>query len=46
MNKWLAVIVLALSVVVGTMGVRNLLGPAHPGHIVAQGSSPVPPSPW
>ncbi len=43
MNKWLAVIVLALSVVVGTMGVRNLLGPPH---VVAQTGSPVPPSPW
>ncbi len=42
MNRWLAVAAVVLLVLVGAMGLRNLL--VNPA--VASTTSPVPPTPW
>ena len=44
MQKWLTVVVLVLLVLVGAMGLQRLAGHSNPA--VANGGSPVPPTPW
>ena len=49
MQKWLAVVVLTLAVLVAAMGVRNLTVKASGGlqpTLVAWGGSPLPPTPY
>lgn len=50
MNKWLAVVVLGLSIVVGSIGWRKAVqrfnhGSTNVTTLIAQGSDP-PPPPW
>lgn len=49
MQKWLAVVVLTLAVLVAAMGVRNLTVKAYGSSqptLTAWGGVPVPPTPW
>jgi len=46
MQKWLTVVLLAMLVLAGAMGLRNLDTPRAGPVMVASGSAPVPPTPW
>jgi len=48
MKKWTTLVLVVMLVLVGAMGLRNLML-AHAGQapvVVANGSAPVPPTPW
>ncbi len=46
MQKWLVVVLLAMLVLAGAMGLRNLVTAKAGPVTVATGGAPVPPSPW
>ena len=46
MNKWLTVVVLVLLVLASAMGLRNLATGKTGPVVLANGSGPIPPSPW
>jgi hypothetical protein len=50
MQKWLAVVVFTLAVMVAAMGVRNMTVKASSSNteptLVAWGGAPLPPTPW
>jgi len=46
MQKWLTVVLLALLVLAGAMGMRNLVTAKAGPVMVAIGGAPVPPTPW
>ena len=46
MNRWVTVVVLVMLVLAGAMGLRNLATAKAPAVLTANGSGPIPPSPW
>ena len=46
MQKWLTVVLLAMLVLAGAMGLRNVVTARAGPVTMASGSAPVPPTPW